>query len=111
MPNIRTTCPSCDVVVVESPALTVRLDASSGASQAMFVCPDCGSDVIHPLDEHMIPVLIGAGCPIYGGAGLDPTGPGPVGWHPAFGPDISQAEIDEFVAELDRFDWFDDLAR
>ena len=109
MPIVRTTCPTCDVVVVESPALTVRLHAYPEGSEAMFVCPECGNDVVHPLDEHMVPVLIGAGCPVDEGTDLDRSGPGPIGWHPSFGLEITEAEIARFVQQLDDVDWFDDL--
>jgi len=116
VPNVRTTCPTCDVVIVEASALTVRLRVRCDESEAVFTCPGCWLDVVLPLDENMIPVLIGAGCPVApdGGTdadlGLDPAGPGRSGWHPAFGPEISDAEIDRFVDELDRLDWFDELA-
>lgn len=108
MPNVRTTCPTCDVVIVDAASLTVRLRARSGDSEAAFTCPECGHDVVHPVDEQMIPVLIGAGCPVAadGDAGVDrgmDRGLDP-------GPEISDAEIERFVDELDRLDWFDELA-
>lgn len=110
MPIVRTTCPTCDVVIVESPSLTVRLHSTHAGSEAAFVCPECGVDVVHPLDDRMVPVLIGAGCPVDDGTGPDISGPSASGWHPAFGLDITEAEIADFVAGLDDHDWFDELA-
>ena len=102
MSLVRTTCPRCDVVTVRAPELTVR--RTGAESEAVFMCPACLAEVVHPLNERMVPVLIGAGCP------LDDRSVGAcMARHPSQGFEISEAEIDEFVAALDRHDWFDEL--
>lgn len=103
MALVRTTCPTCDVVIVRAPDLTVR--RMGAVSEAVFVCPACDSPVVHPLNERMVPVLVGAGCPVD-----DTSLEACRARHPSAGADITEDEIDAFVAGLDRFDWFDELA-
>lgn len=102
MPNVRTTCPRCDIVTVEAPEITVRHLPAPARSQAVFVCPACAGQVVHPLNDRMIPVLIGAGCPVEHrrreASALV-----------ADGPEITEDEIAHFVRSLDRADWFDAL--
>ncbi len=111
MPIVRTTCPTCDVVTVEAPDLRVRLGSDATASEAVFVCPACCTEVVHPVSERMVPVLLGAGCPLdvlhAGDTLADRVLPAA---HPAFGPQLSELEIQQFVAALDRNDWYDELA-
>lgn len=99
---VRTTCPRCDVITVRAPELTVR--RTGAASEAVFMCPACLDEVIHPLHDRMVPVLIGAGCPVD-----DRTVAACMSRHPSRGAEISEAEIAEFVSALDRRDWFDEL--
>lgn len=68
------------------------------------MCPACLAEVVHPLNERMVPVLIGAGCPVD-----DRSVAACMSRHPSHGPEISETEIAEFVAALDRNDWFDEL--
>lgn len=71
------------------------------------MCPACDAEVVHPLNERMVPVLIGAGCPV---DEVDDSATADcMARHPSQGPDISEQEIEDFVAALDRYDWFDDL--
>ena len=102
MSVVRTTCPRCDIITVRAPELTVRRHGA--VSEAVFVCPACDAEVVHPLNERMVPVLIGAGCPVDDTSVADC-----MSRHPSIGPEITEDEIREFVAELDRFDWFDEL--
>ena len=102
MSLVRTTCPRCDIVTLRALDLTVR--RSDGASEAYFVCPDCRDEVTHPLNERMVPVLIGAGCPVD-----DRSSSACMSHHPSSGFEITELEISEFVAGLDRSDWFDEL--
>jgi hypothetical protein len=104
VPLVRTTCPGCDVVTVRAPELTVRHRAGSGA-EAVFVCPACREQVVHPLSEPMVPVLIGAGCRVEDAVALARQLE-----HPSAGPAITEAEIVAFVAGLDRSDWFERLS-
>ncbi len=110
MPTVRTTCPTCDIVTLDAPALRVRLGSDEDASEVIFVCPTCHHLVVHPLSERMVPVLLGAGCPVDiedGERLADRVRPAA---HPAFGPELSELEIEQFVAALDRTDWYDELA-
>lgn len=100
---VRTTCPHCDIVTVRAPELTVRRHGD--VAEAMFVCPACDAVVVHPLNERMVPVLIGAGCPV-DDLSVDRC----MARHPSQGFEISEAEIAEFVAALDSNDWMDELA-
>ena len=102
MSIVRTTCPKCDVITVQAPDLTVRRNGE--VSEAVFLCPACAALVVHPLNERMVPVLIGAGCPVD-----DTSVEACRARHPSQGPDISEDEIDAFVAALERSDWFDEL--
>lgn len=104
MPNVRTTCPNCDIVTVRAMEVTVRQRELPERSEAVFVCPDCADVVIHPLNERMVPVLIGAGCPVE-----DPAVAAARLSHPSVGFELTDAEIDRFVARLDDSDWFDEL--
>ena len=102
MSVVRTTCPQCDIITVRAPDLTVRRHGA--VSEAVFLCPACAAEVVHPLNERMVPVLIGAGCPV------DDTSVEECrARHPSQGPEITEHEIDEFAAALDRADWFDEL--
>lgn len=106
MSTVRTTCPSCDIVTVRAPELTVRrraeAETTGSTSEAVFVCPACATEVVHPLNERMIPILIGAG------ALVDDPAAASRARHPSMGG-IDEAEIAAFVASLDRTDWFDQL--
>ena len=102
MSIVRTTCPRCDIVTVQAPELTVRRHGE--ASEAVFVCPACDAEVVHPLNERMVPVLIGAGCPVD-----DTSVAACIARHPAMGPEITEGEIREFVASLERDDWMGEL--
>ena len=126
MPTVRTTCPTCDIVTLDAPELRVRLGSDGTGSEAAFVCPACHHEVVHPLSERMIPVLLGAGCPLDFDDDLDGDleGDGIPGErlgerladryrpaaHPAFGLELTELEIEQFVAALNRTDWFDELA-
>lgn len=103
MSNVRTTCPNCDVITVEAPAITVRHLSAPVRSEVVFVCPECADVVVHPLNDRMVPVLIGAGCPV------DDRVFRALGDHPSAGYEITPAEIERFVADLDRAEWFDEL--
>ncbi len=118
MPTVRTTCPTCDIVTLDAPELRVRLGSDLVGSEVVFVCPACHHEVAHPLSERMVPVLLGAGCPLDVEDDEDrPDGrPERLGdryrpaAHPAFGPELTDLEIEQFVAALNRTDWFDELA-
>ena len=102
MSLVRTTCPRCDIITLRAPDLTVR--RTGGASEAVFVCPACDGEVTHPLNERMVPVLIGAGCPVD-----DRSTASCMARHPSQGFEITELEIADFLAGLDRIDWFDEL--
>ena len=102
MSIVRTTCPTCDVITVQAPDLTVRRHGH--VSEAVFLCPACTEVVVHPLNERMVPVLIGAGCPVD-----DTAVEACRARHPSQGPEISDEEIEDFIAALERDDWFDEL--
>ena len=102
MSLVRTTCPRCDIITLRAPDLTVR--RTGAASEAVFVCPACDGEVTHPLNERMVPVLIGAGCPVD-----DRSFSACMALHPSQSFAITEYEIADFVAALDRTDWFDAL--
>ena len=103
MPTVRTTCPSCDTVLIDAGALTVRRRPDATQSECCFICPDCVQAVVQPVSDKMVPVLIGAGCMIEDWAHSDARR-----LHPAFGG-ITESEIRDFVDSLDRDDWFGEL--
>ncbi len=110
MPTVRTSCPSCDVVTISAPELMVRLhEASSTRSEAVFVCPECATVVVHPLNERMVPVLLGAGCPVDRVRERQPSPASITEGADPFQPELSELEIQCFRAALDRSGWFDEL--
>ena len=62
MPTVRTTCPTCDTVLIDAGDLTLRRRPDATQTECSFVCPDCVQVVVQPVSEKMVPVLIGAGC-------------------------------------------------
>jgi len=103
MPTVRTTCPSCDTVLIDAGALTLRRRIDAEHTECSFTCPDCVQTVVQPVSDKMVPVLIGAGCIVEEWSSLDARA-----LHPSNGS-ISEDEIEEFVASLDRDDWFGEL--
>lgn len=103
MPTVRTTCPTCDTVLIDAGALTIRRRADADHTECSFVCPDCVQIVVQPVSEKMVPVLIGAGCMV------EEWGIGDArSLHPSSGS-ITETEIQDFVSSLDRDDWFGEL--
>lgn len=105
MPTVRTTCPSCDTVLIDAGELTIRRRPDADHTECSFVCPDCDQVVVQSLNDRMVPVLIGAGCMVedWGVENARLL-------HPSAGR-ITEAEISDFVAALDREDWFGELSR
>jgi hypothetical protein len=103
MPTVRTTCPTCDTVLIDAGALTVRCRPEADRTECCFICPDCVQPVVQPVSDKMVPVLIGAGCMVeywgdaYAGS-LYPSGVG-----------ITESEVRDFVSALERDDWFGEL--
>ena len=62
MPTVRTTCPSCDTVLIDAGELTLRRRPDAVHTECSFVCPDCVQTVVQTVSDKMVPVLIGAGC-------------------------------------------------
>ncbi len=100
MPTVRTHCPSCQVVTVDAVQMVVRRRADASGSEAVFECPACASVVVQAVDARMVPVLIGAGCEIEDWAVSDARA-----LHPSHAGGITEAEIAQFVAALDRRNW------
>lgn len=99
MTILRTICPACDVVRVRAEHVTVRRhDHGRGNLEVDFTCPDCAGSVVQQLSARMFPLLVEAGCAVEDFSPIDVEGA------------ISEAEIREFVDELDRLDWADELA-
>lgn len=105
MPTVRTTCPSCDTVLIDAGELTIRRRPDADHTECSFVCPDCAQVVVQSLNDRMVPVLIGAGCMIEEWGVEDARL-----LHPSAGR-ITEAEIEDFVASLERDDWYGELSR
>lgn len=103
MPTVRTTCPSCDTVLIDAGALTIRRRPDADRTECCFVCPDCVQIVVQPVSDKMVPVLIGAGCQVEDWSISDARA-----LHPS-GGGITESEILDFVESLDRDDWFGEL--
>lgn len=103
MPTVRTTCPTCDTVLIDAGALTLRRRPGSEQTECSFTCPDCVRTVVQPVSDKMVPVLIGAGCLVEEWDVGDARS-----LHPSNGS-ITEHEIREFVASLDADDWFGEL--
>lgn len=103
MPTVRTTCPTCDTVLIDAGELTLRRSDDSDRTECSFTCPDCVQLVVQPVSEKMVPVLIGAGCLV------EEWSVGDASYlHPSGGR-ITEVEIEEFVASLESDDWFGEL--
>jgi hypothetical protein len=103
MPTVRTTCPTCDTVLIDAGALTLRRRHDADQTECSFTCPDCVQIVVQPVSDKMVPVLIGAGCIVEEWA-LDDARM----LHPSNGS-ITEDEIEEFVSSLAADDWFGEL--
>lgn len=104
MPTVRTTCPSCDVVVVDARDITLRRRAQSTHVECSFLCPQCLDPVVQAISDKMVPVLIGAGCEVEDWATADARAQ-----HPSMTGRITETEIAEFILELEREDWMREL--
>ncbi len=120
MPTVRTTCPSCESVIVSAADLTIRRRPEAGHTEAVFVCPDCHQLVELAVSDKMVPVLIGAGCLVEPWLAADEVAwvgdvgdVGEVGMasllHPSLSGSITETEIACFIADLERHDWADEL--
>jgi hypothetical protein len=103
MPTVRTTCPSCDTVLIDAGELTLRRRPEADRTECSFVCPDCVQLVVQPVSDKMVPVLIGAGCLVEDWSLGDARALHPSGGH------ITEQEIQDFVDSLDRDDWLGEL--
>jgi hypothetical protein len=103
MPTVRTTCPTCGTIVIDVGGLLVRRRRDIDHCECVFTCPLCEDEVVQALSDRMVPVLIGAGCLV------DDWGHETRSLHPSMTGAITESEIDEFVQDLDRDDWFEEL--
>lgn len=103
MPTVRTTCPTCETVLIDAGALTLRRRIDAEHTECSFTCPECVQLVVQPVSEKMVPVLIGAGCVVE-----DWTDTNARSLHPSNGS-ITEAEIQDFAASLHSDDWFGEL--
>ncbi len=108
MPTVRTTCPTCDTVVIDAGALTLRRRFGAEHAECSFVCPECVQIVVQALNDQMVPVLIGAGCLVEDWDAPDRGVEGARALHPSSGG-ITEAEIEDFRASLDHDDWYGEL--
>lgn len=98
MTILRTVCPNCDIIRVRAPEVTLRQFEDAQHVEVAFRCPGCAGRVVQELSVNMVPMLLSAGCLVITGSG-------------GFADDggITETEIRDFVASLDREDWFDEL--
>ena len=106
MPTVRTTCPSCQTVVVEAADMTLRRRVEADRAEAVFHCPECLDTVVQPLEDRMVPVLLGAGCRVEDWDALEAHRS-----HPSLTGAITEHEIDDFVRDLNAEGWIDELVR
>ena len=98
MTILRTVCPACDVVRVKADDATLRRVADAAHVEVEFVCPGCTCRVVQQLNARMLPLLVSAGCVVEDTLPAVDEGA------------ISEDEIRQFVDDLDRLDWADELA-
>lgn len=104
MPTVRTTCPTCDIVIVDARDITLRRPAHATRIECTFVCPECDVPVAQVISDKMIPVLIGAGCEVEDWETSDARS-----LHPSQSGRITETEIVVFMLELERDDWMAEL--
>ncbi len=110
MPTVRTTCPSCEVVIVDARDITLRRHAQSLHVECSFLCPECTGPVVQSISDKMVPVLIGAGCEVEDWEVSDARSLHPSqSAHPSQTGRITETEIVEFILELERDDWMAEL--
>ena len=100
MPSVRTRCPHCEVVTIDALQVMVRRRVGVPGTEAVFECPACAQVVVQAVEPHMVPVLIGAGCTVEEWQVSDARA-----LHPSSSGAITEREINEFVASLDRRNW------
>ena len=105
MYQVKTTCPTCDVVTVPAEDVTLRMCSASGdCSSYSFRCPGCDRSVAHPADEVATTLLLSAGVTIV------VWGPPAELDEPRSGPPIAEADLVALRTALEEPGWFDRLA-
>ena len=92
--TIRTSCPLCGDVELAPADLALRLAPCRGTGTYQFRCPHCEQLQQRPANHRVVSILLATGVAY---EVVDDTTP------------ISEREIDEFMAGLDRGNWTEHL--
>lgn len=95
MTNIRTTCTQCGDIELTHEDVRLELSAEWTSGVYCFTCPYCLGEQRRPASQRVITILLAAGV-IYDVV------------EDEYMP-ISESEIQRFVKDLDREDWFAEL--
>ncbi|MGI9665664.1 MAG: hypothetical protein ACR2N2_00990 [Acidimicrobiia bacterium] len=91
MTTIRTTCESCGDVELTTTDISLELAGNGDEGTYRFVCPSCTSTQRRPASQRVVSILLATG----------------VAYEVTVGqPPITEAEIGQFVSELESDDWF-----
>ncbi|MDB5185077.1 MAG: hypothetical protein JWN38_885 [Candidatus Saccharibacteria bacterium] len=63
MATIKASCLCCGLVELSPADLTLMVCSHAPLSYYSFKCPDCGSAVRKPADDHVVSLLISGGVP------------------------------------------------
>lgn len=94
MTTIRTTCPLCGDVELAPADLSLRLAACRGTGTYHFRCPHCEEMRERPASHRVVSILLATGVAY---EVIDSTAP------------ITEGEIHEFLAGLNRQNWQEHL--
>lgn len=94
MTTIRTTCEGCGDVELSTSDIALELTGAGDAGSYRFSCPMCSSVQVRPATRRVVSILLATGVNY---EIVLSTGP------------ITEAEIDDFIGQLDEDDWISKL--
>lgn len=92
MTTIRTTCSRCGDVELTTGDVGLELLEHRGEGHYRFDCPTCGCTQRRPASHRVVSILLATGVAFE-----------------IVQPQITEAEIEQFVARLDNEDWLNEL--
>lgn len=94
MTTIRTTCEGCGDVELSTSDIALELTGAGDAGSYRFSCPMCSAVQVRPATKRVVSILLATGVNY---EIVLSTGP------------ITEAEIDDFIGQLDEDDWISKL--
>lgn len=64
MARVRTTCPDCGDVEIDTEIVKVRLCVEDNSGTYAFRCPVCARATVRPADPRVVNVLVSSGVPL-----------------------------------------------